>query len=523
MPSQPPQLAVRLNRAAALSCITICTVLLAGCGSGGSDGSSAAAVGIEPSAQFEGMLVNAAPGAGALASDWSEATCTDNRQKNWIRSWLNENYLFYRDAPLTGIDPNTYTNTVANLFLDYTVRGVPSKDRFSFVLAQAEADAVFQSGTATNVGFTLRRDTYNGGIIRIAYVDPNGPAAAAGFARGMVLATVDGVATSLSIPAALSDKLFNSAAGTSSEVGVQDTPGGPVRTLTVASATFATSPLIVDRVLPGTTTAYLAYNSFATPVGEVQLADAFKRFAAAGVTDLIVDLRYNGGGFVDISAQLGYMVAGPVQSSGKVFETLAFNDKRSAENLHIQFVNTITALFGNSARAGEPLSALNLRQVSVLTTGSTCSASEGFISALRGIDIDVVLVGGTTCGKPYGFTQANNCTLAFFGLEFEGRNNKGAVTPVTGIPATCAAADDFDHALGDPAERMLATAISYRLAGRCPTPTIAAASDTLSLLAGGAQTSASMNAGAKNPNALNTDMEFIRHPLESVKLYRMSK
>ena len=469
------------------------------------------------------MLLNAAPGAGALISDWSEASCTDNRQKNWVRSWLNENYLFYRDAPLASIDPNTYSDSVSNLFLDYTVHGVPSKDRFSFVLTQAEADAVFQSGTATNVGFTLRRDANNGGIIRIAYVDPNGPAAAAGFARGMVLATIDGVATSFSIPAALSDKLFNSAAGTSSEVGVQDTLGGPVRTLTVASATFGTSPLIVDRVLSATTTGYLAYNSFATPVGELQLADAFKRFAAAGVTDLVVDLRYNGGGFLDIAAQLGYMVAGEVQSSGKVFETLAFNDKRSAENLNIGFVSTVTSFFGNSARAGEPLSALNLRRVSVLTTGSTCSASESFISALRGIDIDVVLVGGTTCGKPYGFTQANNCTLAFFGIEFEGRNDKGVVTPITGIPATCAATDDLDHALGDPAERMLATAISYQLAGRCPAPTMLAASDRLSLPAGSAHTTATTNASPQNSNALNADMEFMTGPLETVKLYRTTK
>jgi carboxyl-terminal processing protease len=522
----PPHFTARLNRATASLCVTICTLLLAGCGGGGgggSSGSSAAAVGIQPSAQFAGVLENKAPGAGALMSDWSATTCTDNRQKNWVRSWLNENYLFYRDAPLTSIDPDTYTNTVDNLFLDYTVRGVPSKDRFSFVVTQAEADAVFQSGTATSVGFTLRRDTDNGGIIRIAYVDPNGPAAAAGFARGMVLATVDGVATSSSIPATLSDKLFNSAAGTSSDVGVQDTLGGPVRTLTVASAIFGTSPLIVDRVLPDATTGYLAYNSFATPVGELQLADAFKRFAAAGVTDLVVDLRYNGGGFIDIAAQLGYMVAGQVQSSGKVFETFVFNDKRSAENTNIEFVNTITGFFGNSARAGEPLSALNLRRVSVLTSGSTCSASEAFISALRGIDIEVVLVGGTTCGKPYGFTQANNCTLAFFGLEFEGRNNKGVATPVTGIPAACAATDDLDHALGDPAERMLATALSYRLAGSCPAPATVAASGTLSLLAGSAQTAASMNVGAQNPNALNADMEFMTRPLETVKLYRKAK
>jgi carboxyl-terminal processing protease len=523
LPLPTPNFTARLNRATALLCVTICTLLLAACGGGGGGGSSAAADVIQPSVQFEGIVALAAPGGGTRLSDWDATTCTDNRQRNWVRSWLNENYLFYRDAPLTSIDPDTYTDTVENLFLDYTVRGVPAKDRFSFVVPQAEADAVFQSGTETSVGFALRRDTDNGGIFRIAYVDPNGPAATAGFARGMVLATVDGVDTSSFIPPAQFAKLFNSPAGTSSVVGVQDTVGGPLRTLTVASANFPTLPLIVDRVLPGTTTAYLAYNSFATPVGELQLADAFKRFAAAGVTDLVVDLRYNGGGFIDIAAQLGFMVAGQVQSSGKVFETFVYNDKRSAENISIGFANTITNLFGNDARAGEPLSPLNLRRVAVLTSGSTCSASESFISALRGIDIEVVLVGGTTCGKPYGFTQDNNCTLAFFGLEFEGRNDKGVVTPVTGIPATCAAADDLDHALGDPAERMLATALGYQLAGTCPAAALVAVSDTLSRLAGSAQTAASMNARAQNPNALNADMEFMTRPLETVKLYRMAK
>jgi len=487
-----------------------CALALSACGSGGG-GSSAAQAAIEPSAQFRGLLLNAAPGAGALASDWNEFSCSDKRQKNWVRSWLNENYLFYREAPLTSIDPDAYTDTVSMLFLDYTVRGVPSKDRFSFVLSQAAADAVFQSGTATNVGFTLRRDSGNGGIIRIAYVEPNGPAAAAGISRGMVLATVDGVDVSLSIPAVLSDKLFNSAPGTSSEIGVRDKPGEPLRTLNLSSATFNTSPLIVDRVLPATTMGYLAYNSFATPVGELQLADAFKRFAAAGVTDLVVDLRYNSGGFIDIAAQLGYMVAGEVQTSGKVFETLVYNDKRRADNRDVAFRNTVSELFGNGARAGEPLSTLNLRRISVLASGTTCSASESFINALRGIDVEVVLVGATTCGKPYGFNQSNNCTLAFFDVEFEGRNDKAAVTPVTGIPATCAAVDDLDHALGDPAEHMLATAISYQLTGRCPATTAVAASDRFALRSG---------AGALNSRTPNPDMEFVTRPLETIKLYR---
>ena len=287
-------------------------------------------------------------------SDWIAATCTDNRQKNWVREWLNENYLFYRDAPLTSIDPNTFTDTVENLFLDYTVRGVPSKDRFSFVLTQTEADAAFQSGTTTDVGFTLRRDANNvgtnGGIIRIAYVDPNGPAFTAGFKRGMVLASVDGVPTSDGIPQAQFNQLFNSVAGTSSVVGVQDTIGGTLHTLTVTSTFFQTSPLIVESVFPATNTGYLAYTSFSTPVGEVQLADAFTRFAARGVTDLVVDLRYNGGGFLNIAAELGYMVAGQARSSGKSIQNLAFNDNAAPITL-VSDSPTLSPIFSAIALA----------------------------------------------------------------------------------------------------------------------------------------------------------------------------
>ena len=184
-----------------LIALAVTCTFVAGCGGGGAGGETGTPaaptplVAIAPSSQFKGLRLSNAPGAGAVASDWEASSCSDNRQKNWVRSSLNENYLFYRDAPLLSLDPNTYQGSVENLFLDYTTRGVPARDSFSFVLTQAAADATFQSGTATSVGFTLRRDANNGSIIRIAFVDPAGPAAVAGFARGMVLASVDGVPT----------------------------------------------------------------------------------------------------------------------------------------------------------------------------------------------------------------------------------------------------------------------------------------------------------------------------------------
>jgi carboxyl-terminal processing protease len=466
---------------------------------------------IPAASQFKGQLANTGPGAGASASDWLPATCTDQRQKNWVRSWLNDEYLFYRDAPLLTIDPNTYSGSVENLFHDYTTRGVPAKDKFSFVMTQAAANATFQSGTVSSVGFVLRRDSSNGNVLRIAYVHPNGPAAAVGFVRGMTLASVDGVSTLANLPAAQSDKLFASSVGTTAEVGVQDVIGGPIRTISVSTAVFAVSPVIVDRILPGSNVAYLAYNSFSTPIGEVQLADAFKRFSVAGATDLVVDLRYNGGGFLDISAQLGFLVGGAIKTSGKSFETLVYNDKRSAENITIPFRSAITSFFGNGARAGEALVPLNLQRVFVVTTGSTCSASESFIAGLQGVDVEVVRIGGATCGKPYGFTQDNNCTLSFFGIEFEGRNHKGNVTPVTGIAPNCSISDDFDRQLGDPEERMLAGALYWQRTGTCPPGTAVVAAQPPA-------SSSQIQLGDTVISRPSGAMEFVTNPLETIKL-----
>jgi carboxyl-terminal processing protease len=453
---------------------------LASCGGGGGDSGG----GIPPSSFFEGQLVQ---GDGTRFSDWNAATCSDERQKNWVRSNLNEDYLFYSEAPLDFIDPASFAGTVPELFDAYTVDGVPQKDVFSFVITQAEADAAFLEGSATSVGITLRRDPATAQI-RIAIVDPNGPAAPAGLLRGMQLQTVNGtaLATNSNGQPALSQAQFNalfaSPPGTPVTLGLSTPPSTAVSTVTLTTATFGETPVptatvLVNPALPGEAVGYLAHHSFITPVAEVQLADAFRTFSDAQVTDLVVDLRYNGGGYIYMAAQLGYMVAGSLRTNGRTFESFVFNDKRSGENVSQPFVDRIQPFFPEGqARAGEALATLNLSRVIVLSTGETCSASEAFVSALRGVNVEVVLVGSTTCGKPYGFSQENNCSLAYFPLEFEGRNHLGDVVPVTGLTPTCAATDDLDHALGDANEGMLASALFYVESGSCPFPSAQALS-----------------------------------------------
>src|SRR5262249_53344810 len=110
----------------------------------------------------------------------------------------------------------------------------------------------------------------------------------------------------------------------------------------------------------------------------------------------------------------------------------------------------------------------------------TCSASESIINGLRGVDVSVIEVGGTTCGKPYGFYPQDNCGTTYFSIEFQGVNAKNfgdypdgfSPTNATGtvgvtIPG-CAVADDFTHALGDPREARLSAALGYRGNQSCP-------------------------------------------------------
>ncbi len=117
---------------------------------------------------------------------------------------------------------------------------------------------------------------------------------------------------------------------------------------------------------------------------------------------------------------------------------------------------------------GTALPSLGLTRVTILTTPGTCSASEAVINALRGVDVQVNLIGGATCGKPYGFTPVPNCGTTYFSIEFKGVNAKGVGDYDNGFAPTCAVADDLTRELGDTSESLLATALSYRANGVCP-------------------------------------------------------
>ena len=164
---------------------------------------------------------------------------------------------------------------------------------------------------------------------------------------------------------------------------------------------------------------YLVFNDHIA-TAEAELVAAINRLQ--GVDDLILDIRYNGGGFLDIASELTYMISGRTGT----FETLVFNSKNPNRNpvtnqpLTPTPIHTTTQDF--SLPEGQPLPTLNLNRVYVITSPNTCSASESIMNGLRGVGVQVFQIGSTTCGKPFGFYAQDNCGTTYFSIQFQGLN-----------------------------------------------------------------------------------------------------
>ncbi len=222
---------------------------------------------------------------------------------------------------------------------------------------------------------------------------------------------------------------------------------------------------------------YILFNDHARGAQDA-LIDAFTALKADAVQDLVLDLRYNGGGFLYVARAAAAMVAGP-GIAGQVFETLGYNPARSAAGDDQTFgFDTVVQVAESQAPAGTPLPQLGLPRVYVLASALTCSASEAIVNALRGVGIEVVLVGNRTCGKPYGFHRRDNCGQAYFPLEFRMRNALGASVPTTGLPVQCRVNEDPWAALGSPTEPLLAAALRHADTGACPPGTQSLAAGT---------------------------------------------
>lgn len=470
-----------------------CVLLgIASCGGGGGDGGLTGTSGaagwtpgvFQPAASFRHRC--AAPRSGtnpATGQPYPDVAGSRTDENHFLRSYSFDTYLWYDEL----VDRNPALYTTPEYFdllrtTAVTASGAP-RDRFHFTIPSDEWLRFSQSGA--NAGYGAQFAVLSAQPPRqvvVAYTDPGTPADAAGIVRGTEILEVDGVDVVNGGDAdALNAGLFPTGSGETHTFRLRE-PGGAERTVSLTSAIVTTSPVQNVSTLQTSSGAvgYLLFNDHIA-TAEAALVDAVNQFAAANISDLVIDVRYNGGGFLYIASEFAYMIAGQAATAGRVFEVMRFNDKHP--NVNPVTGQAISPLpFYDDDSSGQPLPSLNLSRVFVLTGPGTCSASESIINGLRGVGIEVIQVGSTTCGKPYGFYPTDNCGTTYFTIQFRGENEQGfgdyadgfspqnAPIQTTVLPG-CQVADDFSASLGDPAEQRLAAALQYRETGTCPSPT----------------------------------------------------
>ena len=387
----------------------------------------------------------------------ANASCPLPEQKSWLAGWMDDWYYWYALKP--NPDPNDATfDSIGRYFDALLYQGGTApfpKDRWSYAQSSAAFDQFFGEGKTLGYGLAVAGLEVQGQPeqpLRVRYVEPGSPAAGQ-LARGETVVSINGRSSSDLIGSNDFSLLTPAKAGDTIALVVRNAAGAE-RSLTLTAAVFALTPVSASATLAtpaGTKVGYVVLKDFISQSLE-PLDAAFTQFKAAGVHELVLDLRYNGGGLVSVADALASYAVGPA-AVDQPFAQLLYNDKHASNNAVHRF----------SAQAA----ALGVSRVYVLTGQRTCSASELVVNGLKPF-MNVVQVGDTTCGKPVGFLPTANCGTTFSAVNFESQNANGVGRYWDGLAPNCPVADDLDHALGDPAERLTATALAHVDTGACP-------------------------------------------------------
>jgi carboxyl-terminal processing protease len=467
-----------MNRTALLGLVFI-TIQLAACG--GDDPETVPSE-ILPASLYEARC--AAPRSGIDPTTGQKFVDTKGSlldEQLWLRSWIDDLYLWYSEVPVS--DPKTFKTAVDYFDVLRTPAITASgkmKDQFHFTYVTTDWVALSQSGTEASYGlqWALLKTSPPRKLL-VALVTPGSPADTAGMKRGTEVTTIDGVdVVAGSDVDTLNNGLSPSDVNQTHTFVVRDPGAIDTHTIMMTSANIMLQPVQNAHALaaPNDKVGYLLFTDHIA-TAEKGLVDAVTALKTQGITDLVLDIRYNGGGYLDIAGELAYMIAGPTPTAGKVFERESFNAKYQTidpfSGKPLQPSRFITATEGFSLPPGQALPHLDLPRVYVLTGSGTCSASEAVMNGLAGVGVQVIQIGSTTCGKPYGFFPADNCGTTYFAIQFQGVNDKSfgdyadGFTP-GGVNPGCVVADDFAHPLGDPTEGLLAAALAYRTNSTCP-------------------------------------------------------
>jgi C-terminal processing protease CtpA/Prc len=386
-----------------------------------------------------------AASAGRVEAQGPQGQCTVLDQNIFVRDTLQDIYLWYQELP--DLNPALYPSPEA--YLD-AVRFRPQDETFSYITSAAASSSFYSASQYIGLGFSIhwiREDR-----ARLAQVFPESPASEAGMARGDYLVAIGGTPIEELVAAGG----FDAALGPS-EIGVVIEIRWRSQFGEDRSAVLTKRPVTIPTVsqkevfdVNGLPVGYVHLRNFVEPsVGALDAA--FAEFQARGVTDIVLDLRYNGGGLIEVARHLGSLIGG-FRTNTQPFVELAHNDKNSFRNRTFRF--------------DDPEQSLDVPRLVVIATRASASASELVIEGLKPF-IPVTIVGNRTYGKPVGQYGFEFCDKMLFPVSFRSRNAAGETDYFDGIPADCPASDNLDRALGDPAESSLAEALYFLRHGRC--------------------------------------------------------
>ncbi len=410
---------------------------------------------------------------------------SNSEVKDFVWKGMNAVYLYKAEIPDLANDRfnsneeyNDYLNSFATPeALFESLKYLPeSVDRFSRIVDNYfDLQNQLQGVSLSNgIEFNLYRISEGSDEVlgAITLVLNNSVASNLGLERGQIFRAVDGVNLNVNnVSALLSQNSYTLNFADYDDNGTPETDddtinlNGESATLTLEE--YTENPIHIAQTITledNTKVGYLMYNQFNSSFNNA-LNNAFGNFQADGVDELVLDLRYNGGGTIQTAAYLGSMITG--QFTGEVFSKTFYNE--NLESLNRDY------LFTNSIEGGGSINSLNLSRVYVLTTNQrTASASELIINSLKSY-IDVIVIGENTVGKtqasriiydsPSLFSTDNinpNHTYAMQPLIANSTNVNDELVPLNGLEPDVEITESPNtfSSLGNIQEPLLSIAIS---------------------------------------------------------------
>lgn len=385
----------------------------------------------------------------------STAAVTDTSEdkiKDTTISYARDIYLWYTQIPTTFnarsyADPNKIMEAIRPFSME-PPNALPV-DRFSFAMKQVEWNNL-SSGSSSDFGLNIF--FFSSNDLRIKSVERDAPAGKAGIKRGWRIVKINGsnnIATDQATINTIVAAVFKSA----TTAFTFQKPDGSLVDITLNAGSYQTHPVMADSVytIGAKKIGYLVFNSFLGDQTEIsnEFTRVFTRFATYGVTDVVVDLRYNGGGYVSLAEKLSNYLA-PSTASG-VMMMQKYNDKYAAKY-------NVTTNFNKAGSVSVP-------RVIFIVSSSTASASELVINNIKAVS-DVKLIGrNNTYGKPVGFFAIPVGDWYIFPVSFKTVNKNGTSDYYSGFTPDAIIADGLDKNWGDITETSLASAIKYITTG----------------------------------------------------------